>query len=55
MPVAKKLTIINDAPRGYKAKWIGGGELPNVLKTSFTSRMEAQRAIDFFQSTKKKS
>ena len=50
----KELIIINDEKTPmYKVKYVGGGEIPDVLKTLYTSTALAAKAIALYY--KKKS
>jgi len=49
----KELKIINaDNSALYALKFVGGGELPDVLKSSYTSQTEAAKAIDLYYKNK---
>jgi len=52
----KELVVINDANTPlYAVKFVGGGELPDVLKTLYTSTKEATKAIALYYKNKQKS
>jgi len=54
----KELKIINaDNSALYALKFVGGGELPDMLKSNYTSQTEAAKARDLYYAgkiTKKK-
>jgi len=49
----KELEIITDEKTPlYKLRYVGGGELPDVLKTLYTSTFEAAKARDLYYNSK---
>ncbi|MCK4501201.1 hypothetical protein KAU11_11940 [Candidatus Babeliales bacterium] len=51
----KELEIVPDERTPlYKLRYVGGGELPDVLKTLYTSTREAIKARDLYYKSKVK-
>lgn len=51
----KELVIFNDERGNVKLKFTGGGSLPERLSGTYTSVREAEKAIEAYMSTKKKT
>lgn len=48
----KEIQIRQDKWCLYRVEFVGGGELPESLKSSFTSKNDAQRAVDVYLASK---
>jgi len=49
----KELIVVpEDNSPLYALKFVGGGELPDVLKSSYTSQTEAAKARDLYYESK---
>ena len=51
-PKGKEIQVRQDKWCLYRIEFVGGGELPESLKGAFTTKADAQRAVDIYLANK---